>query len=80
LLFLPPTLESTMDGAPFEEVKLLRDELANMAWAVERIVENPISYPLEFGRRITFGLVAKRTKPRDLAPRKSQPPICQCIA
>ena len=40
-LFLPPALGTSLNGAPLEEVLLLRDELANVAWAVERIVESP---------------------------------------
>jgi len=46
LLFLPPTLGSSLQGASLEEVLFLRDEMANMAWAVERIVENLIGRPI----------------------------------
>jgi hypothetical protein len=45
-LFLPPVLGTSLHGVPLEEVLFLRDEMANMAWAVERIVESPISRPL----------------------------------
>ncbi|HET9442833.1 MAG TPA: hypothetical protein VFO65_05880, partial [Acidimicrobiales bacterium] len=38
-LFLPPTLAGTLEGEPVEDVLLLRDEGANLAWAVERTVE-----------------------------------------
>jgi hypothetical protein len=38
-LFLAPTLAGNLTGRPIEEVLLLRDELANLAFAVERIVE-----------------------------------------
>jgi hypothetical protein len=38
-LFLPPTLAQTIVGDPVEEVALFRDEMANMAWAVERRVQ-----------------------------------------
>jgi hypothetical protein len=38
LLFLPPALGWRIEGAPIEEVSLLRDETANLAWAVERLV------------------------------------------
>ena len=38
-LLLPPVLASGLQGANLEEVLLLRDELANLAWAVERAVE-----------------------------------------
>lgn len=39
--FLAPTLMRTMEGEPLEEVLLLRDEMANLAWGVERVVEGP---------------------------------------
>jgi hypothetical protein len=39
--FLPPVLGPVLEGAPVEDVLLLRDEMANMAWAVERTVESP---------------------------------------
>ena len=38
LFFLPPTLPVVHEGKPIEEVALLRDEMANLAWAVERRV------------------------------------------
>lgn len=38
-LFLPPTLAQTIVGEPVEEVALFRDEMANMAWGVERRVQ-----------------------------------------
>ena len=38
-LFLPPTLAQTIVGDPVEEVALFRDEMANMAWGVERRVQ-----------------------------------------
>lgn len=37
--FLAPTLVDPLEGAPLEEVALFRDEMANMAWAVERRVQ-----------------------------------------
>ena len=38
-LFLPPTLIQTLVGDAVEEVALFRDEMANMAWGVERRVQ-----------------------------------------
>lgn len=38
-LFVPPVLPAGMESAPLEKVLLLRDEMANMAWAVERTVQ-----------------------------------------
>lgn len=40
--FLPPTLSRTLDGAPLEDVLFMRDEMANIAWAIERTVESPV--------------------------------------
>jgi len=50
LFFLPPTLVKSIEGAPLEEVMLLRDEMANMAWAIERRIETPLEAPLDRGR------------------------------
>ena len=36
LFFLPPSLLKSMESRPIEEVLFLRDEMANLAWAVER--------------------------------------------
>ena len=41
LLLLPPVLASTERGRPLEAVELRRDEMANLAWAIERRVESP---------------------------------------
>ena len=40
ILFLSPAITGGLAGGPIEEVLLLRDELANLAWAVERVVES----------------------------------------
>ena len=45
--FLPPTLSRTLDSAPLEDVLFMRDEMANLAWAIERTVENPIEQPAQ---------------------------------
>src|SRR5262249_11545508 len=41
VFFLPPVLGPSLEGTALEEVLLLRDELANMAWAVERVIQSP---------------------------------------
>ena len=41
-LFLPPALGTSLHGDAVEDVLLMRDELANMSWAIERVVESPI--------------------------------------
>jgi hypothetical protein len=42
---LPHVLGSVLEGRAVEDVLFLRDEMANMAWAVERVVESPIERP-----------------------------------
>jgi len=43
---LAPTLARTSSGAALEEVIFMRDEMANLAWAIERSIESPIEQPL----------------------------------
>jgi hypothetical protein len=52
LYFLPPTLAQPLEGPVLEEVMLLRDELANLAWAIERRLESPMEAGLETARDI----------------------------
>jgi hypothetical protein len=40
-LLVPPGAVAVQDGPAIEEVLFLRDEMANMAWAVERAVQGP---------------------------------------
>jgi hypothetical protein len=51
-LFLPPALGPSLHGPPVEEVWLLRDEMANLAWGVERVVESRIGERID--RRETY--------------------------
>jgi len=46
LFLLPPALVKTLESRPIEEVLFLRDEMANMAWGVERIIESTTERPL----------------------------------
>jgi hypothetical protein len=41
VLFVPPVLAHSLQGPDAEEVVLLRDETANMAWAIERRITGP---------------------------------------
>lgn len=47
VFFLPPTLATVLDGAVLEDVAFMRDEMANLAWAIERQVESPIEHALQ---------------------------------
>jgi hypothetical protein len=49
LLFLAPALLKTIDSRPLEEVLFMRDEMANIAWAIEHIVQGAIENRLEPG-------------------------------
>ena len=57
LLLLAPVVAGALDGDPIEELLLLRDEMANLAWAVERVVEGadgrPRNRSTEYGSRLT---------------------------
>lgn len=44
-LFVPPSVTGVLDGPAVEEVLFLRDETANLAWAVERTVQGPSGDP-----------------------------------
>ena len=46
LFFLPPSLLNSIESRPVEEVLFLRDEMANLAWAVERLIEAAAEHPL----------------------------------
>ncbi|HEX2188733.1 MAG TPA: hypothetical protein VHG51_07520 [Longimicrobiaceae bacterium] len=47
LFFLAPTLPPPLESPPVEEVRFLRDEMANLAWAVERRVESRTGRPID---------------------------------
>ena len=40
LVFLPPVVDTVEQGRPLEAVEFRRDEMANLAWAIERRVES----------------------------------------
>ena len=46
LFLLAPSVLNTLESAPIEEVLFVRDEMANLAWAIERLIENPAEAPL----------------------------------
>ena len=46
-LLIPPSAVAPIDGAPIEEVLLLRDELSHMAWGIERTVTGPSGQPFD---------------------------------
>ncbi len=44
--FLAPTLVKTIEGQPLEEILFARDEMANLAWGIERVVEGMAGFPV----------------------------------
>jgi hypothetical protein len=42
LFFLPPALGRSLQSPPVEDVLFMRDEMANVAWAIERSLESPV--------------------------------------
>lgn len=46
-LFIPPTLPLSLQAPPLEEVLFLRDEMANLAWAIEKILPDILGRPKE---------------------------------
>jgi hypothetical protein len=55
LFLLPPALLTSLEGRPLEEVLFLRDEMANVAWAVERVVESTAGYATPLQERTQQG-------------------------
>lgn len=47
LLVLLPTGSASLHGEPLEEILLNRDEMANMAWALERRIPGPSGSPVD---------------------------------
>ena len=41
--FLAPALPPHLEGERIEEVRLIRDEMANVAWAIERVAPSPVT-------------------------------------
>jgi hypothetical protein len=45
LFFLAPSLMNPLEGQPVERVLFLRDEMANLAWGVEQVIESAAERP-----------------------------------
>lgn len=73
-LLLPPVPGPSIHSAVLEEVHFLRDEMANLAWAVERIVQSPAGKPLN---RLEAYLAARRRRDEASPPPApaDQPPV-----
>jgi hypothetical protein len=70
-LLVPPSAQKVTEGSPVEEVMLVRDEMANMVWAIERTIALP-SGEAKPGRTAAFEL--RRFFEQDLERRLGAPP------
>jgi len=76
-IFIPPSLGSKDESLPVEEVRFLRDEVANMAWGVEFTIRNKLGEPVSGYEAYRDGLARARehgfrkavTELRDMAAR-----------
>lgn len=59
LFYLTPAITKSLESPPLEEVNFLRDEMANMVWAVENIV------PSQTGKGVRGNEMALSDKPAD---------------
>lgn len=75
LFFLPPTIRA-LEGPVLEEVMLLRDELANLGWAVERRLESPLEVGLETAKDVAE-LAPAPDAPRDVPAYRLTTPVPQ---
>ncbi len=55
-LLLPSTLVASLESDPVESVGFVRDEAANLAWAIEASIEGPTGTPLR--RRLLWSLAS----------------------
>jgi hypothetical protein len=47
LFFLPPSLARSLQSPAIEDVLFMRDEMANVAWAIERSTESPVEQAVQ---------------------------------
>jgi hypothetical protein len=66
-LFVPPTGLGTLEGRPLEDVFVLRDEMANMAWAVEGVVQGRSGDPRARGDEARPSSAVERLEPDTVA-------------
>ncbi len=70
VLLLAPVVSGPLEGDALEELLLLRDEMANLAWAVERVVEGadgrPRNRSVEYGARLSAAPTPELVSPAQL--------------
>ena len=78
MLFLPPVLSGSLHGEPVEDVGFVRDELANLVWAVERLAPSLAGGAL----RPRGGAAARRRtmrSPAEAASRRAALPLATTV-
>jgi len=71
-LLVAPAVTKIMEGPPLERVLWLRDEMSNMAWAVEKIVPGALGNGLNGYDVARYHSVAIPTPPRHPTPAKAR--------
>lgn len=71
MFFLPPVISNSLHSKPLEEVHFIRDEMANLAWAVERKVENAIGKSID--RHEYYQETRQKAKEKGTDPNLSSP-------
>lgn len=59
LLAILPTLDTIEAARPLEDVRFVRDEPANLAWAVERRIETATGRPIDLAARSAAGAASE---------------------
>jgi hypothetical protein len=67
VLALPPVVPHVLESAPLEEVALLRDEMANLVWGVERVVQGADGRAVDRNQQVAKVVSRRQTVPGDLA-------------
>jgi hypothetical protein len=62
-LFLAPALTTTVEAPPLEQVQFIRDEMANMVWAIQQRVASRLGEGISLASRDTSGATASSTAP-----------------
>lgn len=65
--FLAPALPARLQGDPIEEIALFRDEMANMAWGVERRVASPITGSIDRALEVYSSILHQEVEGEDIA-------------
>lgn len=66
-LLLPQVLAPGQESAPIEDVRLLRDEMANQAWGIEYLVEGAAGHPFNRHEAARAGITASTDAPTPAA-------------